>query len=169
MATKSYPRYVHLNGAMVQKTVSVRVNSIWLPLGDSSTTAEFYLNPLEVSLKTGDTLDVQIRENSYGNTVNALQANVSYSDTLLQFNSADTTGGAFTTTVQNTGGSGLFQLGVAVLGGSVTGDQLVGTIHFTALASGTASLTFATGSGIASADTNTNICNQQVGASYTIS
>ena len=127
-----------------------------------------YLSPAGGTFKVGSTVTVVIRENSLTTAVNTVQANVSYPTATLQFSAVNNTGSPFTTTIQSTGGSGLVQLGVGILGGSTTGDQLVGTITFTALAAGPAALTFSSGSGIASASTSTDVCQQENGATYTI-
>ncbi|HET8709310.1 MAG TPA: cohesin domain-containing protein [Candidatus Saccharimonadales bacterium] len=127
-----------------------------------------FLTPAKGNFTVGSTFTVQIRENSGSNQVNSVQANLTYSQTLLQFVSADTTGSPFTTTVQNSGGSGVINLGVGLLASSVGGDQLVGTITFKVLASGTAAVAFDTGSGVASAASNTNICQVQTGATYSL-
>jgi hypothetical protein len=121
------------------------------------------------SYTNGSTVTVQIRENSYGTAVNTVQANLSYPSALLQFVSISTTGSPFTTTIQSTGGSGSVQLGVGLLSDSVTGDQLVGTVTFTVIATGSARIDFVAGSGVAAAATSTDIVKRLFGASYVLS
>jgi hypothetical protein len=137
-------------------------------LQQSVGTTTLYLTPAKDSHATGTTFTVQVREDSGGAPVNSVQANLTYAQTLLQFVSADTTGSPFTTTAQNTGGSGSINLGVGLLGGSTTGDQLVGTITFKVLSAGTATVSFAADSGVASATSNTNICQSETSATYTL-
>lgn len=137
-------------------------------LQQSSGATTLYLSPATGSHATGGTFTVQIRENSGGSPVNSVQANLTYPQTLLQFVSTDLTGGAFPTSAENTGGSGSINLGVALLASSVTGDQLVGTITFKVLSAGTASVDFTTGSGVASYISNTNICQTETGATFTL-
>lgn len=130
--------------------------------------AILYLTPSTGAFATGATVTVTIRENSGVTPVNAVQANLSYPAGVLQFESTSTATSPFTTTLQNEGGSGSVQLGVGVLGGSVTGDQVVGVVTFTALAAGAASIAFTAGSGVARESDSIDICNQQNGAAYTI-
>lgn len=138
-------------------------------LQQSAGTTTIYLSPAKGSYASGNNFTVKIRENSGGSPVNTVQANLTYPQALLQFVSADTTGSPFTTTVQNTGGSGTVNLGVGLLAGSVTGDQLVGTITFKVLAAGSAAVSFTTGTGVASSISNTNILQVENGGSYTLS
>jgi hypothetical protein len=106
--------------------------------------------------------------NSYAQAVNAVQANLTYPTARMTFQSIDTSHSNFTTTLQSTGGSGSVQIGVGLLGGSLTGQQEVARVTFTLASTGSAAVTFAAGSGIASADTATDICKKRTGATYTI-
>lgn len=134
-----------------------------------TTDPTLYLTPPKGSFTNGSTVTVQIRENSYGIAVNTVQANLSYPSALLQFGSISTTGSPFTTTIQSTGGSGSIQLGVGILSGSVSGDQLVGTVTFTVIATGSARLDFTDGSGVADASTSSDVLKRLFGASYALS
>jgi hypothetical protein len=127
------------------------------------------LTPSTGQFSVNDQVVVAIRENSLSVAVNSIQANLTYPAGKLQFVSASTAGSPFTTTVQNTGGSGNVQLAVGLLGGSVSGDQLVGTVTFKALASGTAQVDFTSDSGIADEATSSNVCQQKEGGLYVIS
>lgn len=129
---------------------------------------KLYLSPATGSFATGATVTVTIREDSWGTAVNTVQANLSYPPSLLQYESTSTSTSAFTTTIQNEGGTGTVQLGVGILAGSVTGDQIVGVVTFTALTAGSADVLFTAGSGIARESDSADICNQTVGATYTI-
>lgn len=138
-------------------------------LQQSAGMTTIYLSPAKGNYSTGNNFTVKVYENSGGSPVNSVQANLTYPQTLLQFVSTDTTGSPFTTTVQNTGGSGVINLGVGLLASSVVGDQLVGTITFKVLAAGTAAVSFDTGTGVASSISNTNICQAENGAKFTLS
>lgn len=127
-----------------------------------------YLSPSAGTYAGGATITVEIREDSGAVAVNAAQANLSYPVSLLQFQSIDTSGSPFTTTIQSNGGSGSVELGVGILAGSTTGEQLVGTVSFTVIGAGSATINFADGSGLARADTSTDICNRKDGAAYTL-
>lgn len=130
--------------------------------------ATLYLAPATGSYASGATITMTIRMSSGSVGVNAVQANLTYPTAQLQFVSTSTAGSPFTTTIQNSGGSGSVQLGVGILAGSTSGDQLVGTVTFTALNAGSAAVSFAAGSGIAKASDSTDICQQKRGALYTI-
>ena len=57
---------------------------------------------------------------------------------------------------------------MGILAGYTSGDQLVGTITFTANAAGTAAITFDGDSAIATYAESANILDTTVGATYTI-
>lgn len=107
-------------------------------------------------------------ENSYGDAVNAVQANLTYPTDRLTFQSISTANSNFTSAIQSEGGSGSVQVGVGLLGGTLTGPQEVARVTFTATGAGAAAISFAAGSGIARASDATDICEHQIGASYTI-
>jgi hypothetical protein len=130
--------------------------------------ARLYLTPASGSYVNGGTLVIDIREDSGLVAVNAVQANLTYPTAQLLFQSVTTSGGAFTTTIENSGGSGVINLGVGLLASSVTGDQLVGTITFSIVGAGTPTVAFDTGSGIARESDSTDICDQKDGGTYTI-
>lgn len=130
--------------------------------------ARLYLTPASGSYANGSTVVVTIMENSYGDAVNAIQANVTYPTDRLTFQSISTVNSNFTTTIQSEGGSGNVQVGVGLLGDTLTGAQEVARVTFTATGVGSTTLAFAAGSGIARASDSTDICKQQTGATYTI-
>lgn len=127
-----------------------------------------YLSPASGTFVTNDTVTVQIRVDSKTEVVNTFQANISYPTGLLQFQSLNTTGSPFTTVIQNTESGGLIQLGAGILAGSTSGDQLGGTITFTAIGAGTVNLTIQPESGIARASDSVDVCQSRVGADYLI-
>lgn len=131
-------------------------------------TATLYLSPSSGTVVNGNTLTVEVRENSGTEPVNAVQANMSYPASLLQFVGI-TSSSAFSVVAQNSGGSGTVQIGRGALP-SVTGDQLVATVQFKALASsGAAAISFTGGSSVVSANTNTNIMTSYPGGSFSLS
>ena len=116
-----------------------------------------YLSPASQTMAVNTTFTVDVRENSGTTAVNAVQANITYSPALVDFVSIDTTNSAFTTAAQATGGSGQVTIARGVIG-SITGDQLVGTITFkTKTTDGTAAMAFATGTALVNASTNLDI------------
>lgn len=131
--------------------------------------ATLYLTPTTGSYANGATVTVQIRINSGVEEVNTYQANVSYPTAQLQMVSVVTTGSPFGTVIQNVDEGGLIKLSAGILGGGTSGDQLAGTVTFTAIGTGQPSLNFAVGSGVARRSDSTDICQNKVGATYTIS
>ncbi|HEU4966496.1 MAG TPA: cohesin domain-containing protein [Candidatus Saccharimonadales bacterium] len=130
--------------------------------------AMLYLSPSSGTVINGNTLTVDVRENSGTEPVNAVQANMSYPASLLQFVGI-TSSSAFSVAAQNSGGSGTVQIGRGALP-SVTGDQLVATVQFKALASsGAAAISFTGGSSVVSANTNANIMTSYPGGSFSLS
>ncbi len=116
-----------------------------------------YLSPASQTLAAGTTFTVAVRENSGSTAVNALQANFSYDQTLVDFVSIDATGSAFTTQAQATGGAGSVQIARAIIG-SLTGDQLVANVTFKAkTSSGTAAMAFTTGTALLDSTNNQNL------------
>lgn len=130
--------------------------------------AALFISPASGSFTNGSTVIVTIMENSYSEGVNAIQANLTYPTNRLTFQSISTTNSNFTTTMQSSGGGGSVQIGVGLLGGSLTGAQEVARVTFTANSAGSAPISFAAGSGIARESDATDICKRQTGATYVI-
>ncbi len=119
-----------------------------------------YLNPASSTFGQLTSFSVQVRENSGATSVNAVQANLSYNASLVDFVSVDTTGTAFSVEAQSTGGAGVINLARGTCGGcaAVTGDQLIATINFkTKSTSGAAAVNFTTGTALVSSTTNQDI------------
>lgn len=129
---------------------------------------ELYLSPSSTTVSNGNTVVITVYENSYAQAVNAIQANFTYPTNRLTFQSISTSNSNFTTTIQSDGGSGSVQIGVGLLGNSLTGNQEVARVTFTASGVGSASLSFTAGSGIARASDSTDICQKQTGSTVTV-
>jgi hypothetical protein len=132
----------------------------------NTTGPKMYLTPASGTYADSGTIVFQIREDSQATAVNAVQADLTYPTGLLQYESTSLTGTPFTTTVQNAGGAGTVQIGTVLLAGSVTGDQLIGTITFTVLDPGMAEVAVAQTSLIASAADSTDVCQHRLSAFY---
>jgi hypothetical protein len=135
---------------------------------DTGSPIKLYLTPSGGTYNVGDTVVVTVREDSFTTAVNSVGADLTYPSGLLQYESSTTTGSNFTTTAQNSGGSGAVHIAVGILAGSLTGDQFVGSITFTVIGSGTAGITVDPTSGIADAATSTDVCQLRLGATYTL-
>jgi hypothetical protein len=103
-------------------------------------TATLSLTPATGTFSQGDTVSVNIYEDSGGDTVNAVQANFSYPSSLLSFVGI-TDSSAFGVVAQNSvsGGNAQIARGATT---AVSGNQLVATVRFTALAGGNVNLSF---------------------------
>ncbi len=133
----------------------------------AAASAVLYMSPASGSYTKGGSFSVSIRENSYTEPVNAVQANFSYPASSLQYVSISSSS-AFGIIAQSSGGSGSVKIGRGAMP-AVSGDQLIATVQFKVLAgSGTATLAFTSGSSVVSASTNTDIMTSSPGASYTL-
>lgn len=117
----------------------------FLPLSTAHAAGEtMYLTPSSQVAHQNGALDVTARINSGSNAVNAIQVNLSYPSSQLEFTSA-TPSADYEITAQNVGGGGSVKVAVASFTPK-TGDHLVVTVHFKVLASsGTATISFADG------------------------
>ena len=125
--------------------------------------AAFYLAPASGSHFQNSSFTVQVREN--GSDVNVVTAKLTYDASKLTCNGVSN---AFGSTISATCGGGSITIsGYAAPGTTVSGDQAVGSISFTALAgSGSTSVSFAGGSQIAS--NGQNVWNgNTAGGTYT--
>jgi hypothetical protein len=132
-------------------------------------TNQLYLSPSSGNVIEGNNVDVAVRMDSGTDPVNAVQANLTYDPTKLQFVSISAAGSAFGLEAQSAGGAGTVSIARATSGGAapVTGDQLVATVTFKALVSGTtADVAFGSGSAVVNSDTNSNILVSSAGATF---
>jgi hypothetical protein len=131
-------------------------------------TGRLYLTPSSGSYSVGGQVVVQIREDSGATEVNAVQVNMAYPDSLLEYVSTSTAGGAFGLTLSSTGGAGAVNLSVGTLPPPITGDKLVATITFNVLAAGTAVLKFQSGSVVLTQAASNDVAGTKSGASFTL-
>jgi chitodextrinase len=126
------------------------------------------LSPASSSLALGSTLTVTIQENSSTDAVNAVEADLKYDQTKLQYVSTSTSSGAFNSLVAHeSGGSGVVEMGLAT-GTAVTGLQTVATVTFHTIGTGTTAISFASTSAIIRASDTVNVLGTATGGSYTI-
>ncbi|MBX4197189.1 cohesin domain-containing protein [Candidatus Saccharibacteria bacterium] len=132
-------------------------------------TATLYLSPASNTYAQGARLNIDIHEDSGSDTVNAVQANLTYSNSLT-FDGIDTSPD-FTTVAESTGGGGSVKIGRGTCGpcGPVTGDKVVATVHFIANAAGTANVNFAAGTAVVRSNDNQSEALTLNNGTYTIS
>ena len=125
------------------------------------------ITPSSQSVKLNSTLTITIQENSLAELVNAVQADLTYDQTKLQFVSINVTGSAFDLKAQNTGGNGVVNIaqGSSV---SLSGLKTIATVTFNTIAAGTAAIGIASTSAIVRTSDTTNILGTMNGGSFTI-
>jgi hypothetical protein len=124
-----------------------------------------YLSSSKSVVYQNENVDVSVRMSTGTTKVNAVQANLSYSTSSLQFISI-TAGSAFEIEAEKSGGGGSVKIGRGTLSPK-SGDKLIATVRFKALkSSGTASITWAAGSQLV--DDGTPIATSQSGTSFTM-
>lgn len=136
----------------------------------ASGSATLYLTPAIGTYAPGQAVNVQVYTNTGPDAVNAVQADFSYPTAKLKFDSIDGTGSAFGLDALSTGGNGKVSIARGTSGGTspVKGTELIATVHFTAQASGSASLAFLNTSHVVRASDSTDVLSSTTGAAYTI-
>ena len=126
------------------------------------------LTPATGNISLGSNVTVTITENSSTTAVNAIEADLTYDQTKLEFVSIDTSTSPFNGLVARaTGGNGTVFLADGTTT-PTTGSQIVGTVTFKAIGTGSTTIAFAASSGIAESTNNTDILGTTTGATYTI-
>ena len=127
-----------------------------------------YLTPSGQTVSVGNELNLQVWVDVTDKFANAVQANLSYDTTYLDFVSIDATASNFEIEAQATGGNG----SVGIARGTTTpvsGKKLIATVKFRAKASSRkTSVTFATGSAVIDSQTALDILVGRVNGSYRI-
>lgn len=132
-------------------------------------TGRMYLVAASGNYNVGDTVTVVIHEDSLTTTTGAVESDLLFSPTLLQYVSTTVNSAVFTAGFPVTTSSGSVHIPAGISTGSVSGDQTVATVTFTALAAGAAAITLDTGSCILRDSDAANVLNSSIGATYTIS
>jgi hypothetical protein len=137
----------HIKNSLRLATVFILpLSMLFAGTASASGSAYFSLSPSSGSYKTGSTITLTVKETSSGSdNTNAVQANLSYSSSLLKYVSTGL--GPFSLCAQNSGGSGSVHVGCAATS-TESGTQTVATIKFTVQAKGTATVSMASGSDI---------------------
>src|SRR4030042_6501661 len=131
------------------------------------------ISPATQSINQGTNFTVQVRENSNTEPVNAVQANLTYDATKLDFVSLDNppAGTSCTTVAEGSGGAGSIRIARALAGGAtpVTGDQLVATVTFKAkYVPGATCVSLAAGSSIVRSTDNIDILGNTTSGTFTV-
>lgn len=170
---------------MMQKPRFTKVNSVFAAVAmmvvgivgtvvsvtTHAATHELYLAPANGTVLVGNSIDVQVRVDAGTNTVNTVQANLTYDPAKLQYVAVSGAGSAFPLEASSVVSSGSIQLARATSGGAapVTGDVLFATVTFKSLTgSGTAEVAIAAGSHVVSSTDNKDILVSPAGAVFTL-
>lgn len=127
------------------------------------------LSPASQRVKVGQNLDVDIKVNTNGQAVNAVQASLSYPADKLEFVSVDNSGSAFDVTAFTSGGDGSVTIarGASTAVNSISAQ--IATVQFRTLASTRkATVSFKTTSAVIRASDNINILTKMISGQYTI-
>lgn len=133
----------------------------------SATSNSLYIDPAGGNYTVGSNITVSIRENSNSDPVNAVQADLNYSASNLEFVSIDGGTSDFGVDAAKSGGSGT----VSIARGNtsaLTGDKLVAKVTFKVTGTGNGTIEVATSSAVLSSVTNDNVASQLLGAAYTL-
>ncbi len=132
---------------------------------------QLYLTPIDGSVQINTNVAVQVRIDSGTDTVNAVQANLTYDPAKLQFVSVDSAGSALPLEASTQTSSGSIMMARATNGGATppSGDFLFATVTFKALAgTGTASVDVAAGSHVVRSTDSQDLLTASAGATYTL-
>lgn len=135
----------------------------------SAQDASLYLDPASATVNEGDTFDVDVRVDTDGENVNAVEAVLEYSTSQVSFTSIDSSASAFEIEANETGGSGE----VTISRGTTTpqsGDLFLSTVTFEAITGGeTANITFnETDSDVVRESDSQDILATTTGGAYTL-
>jgi chitodextrinase len=166
---KQFPAisFSRLAYGFVAIAVFAGIGTYVLGLSHAAGNATLSLSPGSSTLALGATVTVSIIENSGSVPVNAVQADLNYDQTKLQFVSVSTSTSPFSLVVQATGGSGVVNVASAT-STAQTGQQTVAVMTFTAIGAGSAAVSFANTSSIVQASDGTDVTGTLSGATYTI-
>jgi hypothetical protein len=135
----------------------------------AAASATMYLTPSSATVAIGNTLNVNIYEDSGTQDVNAAKADLTYNASVLQYVSV-TSSSAFSINASTSGGNGSVSIDRGAIP-PVTGPQLVATVTFTAKAGGTGAVNFAASSKVlanSGSQANQNILTSTTGGTYTV-
>lgn len=129
---------------------------------------KLYITPSSQRMTVGQIVRAAVWVDTYGQPVNALQANINYDSRYFNFVRFDNTGSGFDIDAQSAQTNGSVQIARGSYNG-VTGQKLITTIELQAKANvRSTSLTFVSGSEIINKDTFQNILLGTQKATYSI-
>lgn len=130
-------------------------------------TGTMTLSPATKTVTKGDSFDVAIYENSHTDSLNGVQANLSYNPNLLSVGGITPNSSVWPVQAENSASNGLIKIGRGTTT-PVTGSQLVATVKFSAIATGGTQVSFTTGTGLIRSIDNSVEPSINTGGSYTV-
>lgn len=135
----------------------------------ASCVASMRVSPSSGTYNPGSTVVVSVYVNSGGQSVNAVQADFTYSASRLEFQSINASGSAFAIDASSSGGGGSVSIARGNISAVSGSSLLVAKVTFKVLSStGAAAINFSSSSTVASSSTNQDILGSTSGASYTV-
>ncbi len=152
-----------------KKTETTTTNQSTTPEVAVNKTAELSTDPATATTQNGQVATFSIWLDTGGQTVGALQANLTYPTDQYDFVSIDDSGSAFEIKAESTGGDGKVTIARGQIGG-VTGKQLVAKVNLKAKTTGgQGNLAFTEDSrALTLTEEPQNILNKTSGASLTL-
>ncbi|MFI5240735.1 MAG: fibronectin type III domain-containing protein [Candidatus Saccharimonadia bacterium] len=135
------------------------------------------LVPSSSTVSLGSNFTVAVHENSNTDAINAVESDLTYDKTKLNLVSIDTTtntnfnspaGACPSVSPSPISNTGTIQIACAKFTSTLTGDQVVANITFTAIGTGAAAVSFANTSSIIRASDTVNVLAGSTGGTYTI-
>jgi len=147
-------------------TVAVATLCMNVATAAASGSAQMYLTPSATAVAPGQTFTIQQRVTVTGDTVNAVEADLTY--TRSAFLTATGQGSPFSTFL-NSGGGGLTQYVAGIAGAGLGGDLLIATTTLRAgCTAGSLSLGYGPNAAAISGTTHTDIVTGKIGATVTV-
>jgi hypothetical protein len=145
----------------------VAAMGVFVVVASRAASPQMYLNPAVISMNQGDDINVSIHINSGTDPVNAVESDLSYDSTKLQYVSTDNTGSVFPLVAATNATPGSVKIARAISPGTapVVGDGLVAIVTFHALVgSGSSNISIASSSAVVRSTDNTNILVDSAGS-----
>lgn len=146
--------------------VTVTVGVFVVLFSNAAGSGKIYIDPSSVEVGAGQTVQVTVREDSGATPVNAVQADITYSPTTLDYLGSDGTGSAFGVEPTPSISSGV----VSITRGTitpVTGDQPVVKLTFR-VKSGSSAVSVRNTSVLVSSGSNANILGSTAGTTLSV-
>jgi hypothetical protein len=134
----------------------------------SNGNGKMYIKPANQDVKSGSTVTLEVWEDSGNQSVNAVQANLTYPTGSFDFSNIDPKGSAFEVQALSTGGNGKVQIARGHIG-NLKGTNLVAKVTLTAKSvTGEAKVDFASGSAIVTSTDHKDILTEKTGSTYKV-